>query len=292
MPRDLSDVLHYFMPELAPEADRSDRAPGWAGRSEGVRSAEIDHATEQPLDADSTPYPAPHQRPAALPIIGVSIGDRDVVRAAFSWNLAVEVARLGGRAVVLAPEKDDPSPLWPEAGIGPLGVELIPTPAENLGELYRIAIDTAVERADGAVDGGLVFVRVPPRWLSKPSDAGSLLSWMLLFTSSGSNDLRETYGIAKLLLGANPRARVGITIHGARRRNEAEEAFAKLARTTQRCLGGDLTSYGLLVDDLHVYRAIVAQRPIGLAHPQSPAARALRDVAQMLLDDARKRTVV
>jgi MinD-like ATPase involved in chromosome partitioning or flagellar assembly len=45
-------------------------------------------------------------------------------------------------------------------------------------------------------------------------------------------------------------------------------------------------SYGLLVDALHVYRAIVAQRPIGLAHPQSPAARALRDVAQLLLTDA------
>ena len=72
---------------------------------------------------------------------------------------------------------------------------------------------------------------------------------------------------------------------------EAEEAFAKLARTTQRSLGRDLQSYGLLVDDLDVYRAIVAQRPIGLAHPQSPAARALRDVAQMLLDDARKRAV-
>jgi MinD-like ATPase involved in chromosome partitioning or flagellar assembly len=47
-------------------------------------------------------------------------------------------------------------------------------------------------------------------------------------------------------------------------------------------------SYGLLVDDLHVYRAIVARRPIGLEHPQSPAARALRDVARLVLEDARK----
>jgi MinD-like ATPase involved in chromosome partitioning or flagellar assembly len=45
-------------------------------------------------------------------------------------------------------------------------------------------------------------------------------------------------------------------------------------------------SYGLLVDDLHIYRASVAHRPIGLEHPQSRAARALRDVAQLLLDDA------
>ena len=35
------------------------------------------------------------------------------------------------------------------------------------------------------------------------------------------------------------------------------------------------------------HRAIVARRPIGLEHPQSPAARALRDVARLVLEDAR-----
>ena len=73
---------------------------------------------------------------------------------------------------------------------------------------------------------------------------------------------------------------------------DAEQAFEKLTRASLRHLGHDLASYGLLVDDLDVYRAIVAQRPIGLSHPQSPAARALRDVAQMVLDGARKRAVV
>jgi len=32
----------------------------------------------------------------------------------------------------------------------------------------------------------------------------------------------------------------------------------------------------------------VSQRPIGIEHPQSRAARALRDVAQLVLEDARK----
>jgi hypothetical protein len=219
------------------------------------------------------------------------IGDDDVVRAAFAWNMAVEVARLGGRATLLTPDRDEPSPLWPAAGIGPLGAELLPTTAHDLASLYRHAIDTAVSRADGAADGGLVFVRVPPTWLCKPDAGAALLRWSLLFTSSRDWDLRETYGITKLLVRANPGAQVGVTIHGARSRAEAEAAFARLAGASQKCLARDLMSYGLLVDDLHVYRAIVAQRPIGLAHPQSPAARALRDVAQMLLDDSRKHTV-
>jgi flagellar biosynthesis protein FlhG len=131
-------------------------------------------------------------------------------------------------------------------------------------------------------------VQIPPTWLRSAEDGAGLLRWMLLFTSPDSRDLRETYGIVKLLLGANAGARLGITVHGARRRDEAENAFSRLARTTRKFLGFDLSSYGLLVDDLHVYRAIVAQRPIGLAYPQSAAARSLCDVAQMLLEDVEK----
>jgi hypothetical protein len=222
-----------------------------------------------------------------LPIVAVPIGDHDVVRAAFTWNVAVEVARLGGRAVVLAPERDDPSPLWPEPGIGPLGAELILTPAGDLGSLYRVASDIAIGRDKGE-EGGLLLVRVPPRWLRAPCDGGALLRSPLLFTSSATTDLRESFGLAKLILARNPEARIGVTIHGARKRGEAEDAFLRLASAMRRRFARDVTSYGLLVDDLAVYRAIVAQRPIGLVHPQSAAARALRDVARLLLEDLTK----
>ena len=84
---------------------------------------------------------------------------------------------------------------------------------------------------------------------------------MLLFTSADSRDLLETYGIAKILLGLHSSARVGVTVHGASEIPQAEQAFARLARCSERHLGRDLSSYGLLVDDLHVYRAIAAQRP-------------------------------
>ena len=78
---------------------------------------------------------------------------------------------------------------------------------------------------------------------------------------------------------------------GARRVGDAERAFGRLAATALRHLRHPVVSYGLLVDDLHVYRAIVARRPIGLEHPQSRAARALRDVARLLLDDARRHSI-
>jgi hypothetical protein len=232
--------------------------------------------------------PLPTQRPAALPILAVPIGDRDVVRAAFAWNLVVEIARLGASSTLLAPEEQEPSPLWPQAGHRPVGAELVLAKAEGLPELNRAALDIAVSRAADTTAGGVVVVRVPPVWLGNTRQGRALLHWVLLFASPEQRDLLEAYGLAKRVLAASAKARVGVTIHGARRIGEAERAFHHVAGVLYRHLGRTPLSYGLLVDDLYIYRSIVSQRPIGIEHPQSRAARALRDVAQLVLEDARK----
>lgn len=215
------------------------------------------------------------------------IGERDVVRAAFAWNLVVEAARMGTSATLLAPGAREPSPLWPQLGPGPLGAEVLLTGARDLGSLGRAALDVAVTRAADASDGGFVLVRVPPAWLADSRTGRALLRWTLLFSSPERRDLLETYRLAKRVLCSVPESNVGVSIHGVRRVAEAEHAFRHVAAVASRHLGRPLASYGLLVDDLHVYRAIVSRRPIGLEHPQSRAARALHDVARLLLEDAR-----
>ncbi len=262
MARELRDVLDYLLPE--PERDPGPRA---------VRS---------PEDPENRA-----RRLAALPLVALPIGDDDVVRAAFAWNLTVEVARLGGSAALVAPLPSVPSPAWPRPGRGPLGAEALFTRAQSLGELHRAALDVAVTRAADAADGGLVLVRVPPRWLLRAADGHGLLRWSLLFTSTERRELLETYALAKRIVAVGAESRIGVTVHGARRLADAERAFAHVADVARRHLRLAPVSYGLLVDDLHVYRAIVARRPIGLEKPQSPAARALRDVARLLLLDAR-----
>lgn len=258
MPRDLGDVIHHFLPQDGNGANPSSVAGG--PRSE---------------------------RPAALPIISLPIGNRDVVRAAYAWNLVVEIARRGASATLLAPSSPEPSPLWPEAGRGPVGAEVALADANDFGELNRAALDIAVGRAADSGDGGVVLVSVPPAWFANASDGRALMRWVLLFSAAEIRDLREVYGLAKRIIRTNPDARVGVTVHGVRRIAEAEGAFARLSGAARRHLDYPLTSYGLLVDDLHVYRAIVSRRPIGLEHPQSRAAKALRDVARLLLEDAR-----
>lgn len=258
MPRDLGDVIHHFLPPAAKDAGAN--AVGAGPRND---------------------------RPAALPIVALPIGERDVVRAAYAWNLAVEVARRGASATLLAPANTDPSPLWPEPGRGPVGAEVVLADASGFGELNRAALDIAVSRAADSDDGGLVFVSVPPAWFADASEGRALMRWVLLFAAAEARDLLESYSLAKRIIRTNPEARVGVTVHGVRRVGDAAGAFDKLSGVAQRHLDHPLTSYGLLVDDLHVYRAIVSRRPIGLEHPQSRAARALRDVARLLLEDAR-----
>jgi hypothetical protein len=272
LPRDLEDVLDYFLPGAGtPEPGAAMHAPS-------------------PDARPSAPRPRTG-RPAALPIIALPIGDRDVVRAAFAWNLAVEIARLGAHATLVAPDHPEGASLWPASGRGPIGAELDLVRVANLRELNHATLDVAVSKAADSTDGGIVLARVPLSWTRQTSNSGTLLRWVLLFASPESHDLQEAYGLAKQLVRSAPTTRIGLTIHGARRIGEAEDAFTRIAGTAQRHLRHTVVSYGLLVDDLHVYRAIVARRPIGLEHPQSRAARALRDVARLLLDDARKHSV-
>jgi hypothetical protein len=232
------------------------------------------------------PVGEPSARGSGVPILGVPLGDGDVVRAALLWNLAVEVARLGSGGTIVAPAVENASALWPEPGQGPLGTALVLTFAEDLGELARAALDVAATRCEESLDAGFVLVRVPPGWLEKGLTAQPLLRRALLFASPDRHDLAEAYSLVKRCFAAGAES-VGVTIHGVRSVTEAEQAFLRLARTSERHLGRPLTSYGLLVDDLHVYRSIVNRRPIGLTHPHSPAARALRDVARLVFADLR-----
>jgi len=272
LPRDLADVLHYFLPEI-----------------DGVEPA--DAIVDVPAPNPSSNRSSIPETNLPLPILGLPIGDRDVVRSALAWNLAIETARLGASTVIVTPSSDHGSPLWPEPGRGPLGTELVFCPATDLDGLYKIAGELACSRADHSRRGGIVFVRIPPAWLSGGESGSHTIRWLLLLTSANRKDLHEAFEMARSLVATNPKVEIGVTIHGVTTISEARNAFEHLSRVSLEQLGLVLASYSLLVDDLHVYRAIAAQRPIGLAHPQAPATRALQDVARLLYEDARSRVL-
>ena len=259
MARELGDVLHYFIPE-----------------------------------DEAAPPPEPVRVPAASPlaVVAIPVGETDVVRAAFAWNLAVEMARRGAAATLIAPRGEASEPLWPQPGRGPLGTEFVATEVRDLSALASNALEVATSRGAESRAGGMVLVQVPPDWIARATDGDPLLRWTLLFSAPESRELEETRALARRLLLTAPGARVGVTIHGVSSIDEAHRAFDALVSALEPELRPGLVSYGLLLDDLDVYRAIVNRRPIGVIHPQSRAARALADVARLLLTDAAVPAVV
>jgi len=260
--RDLGDVLHYFIPEAG---DATEPRPVRRARRPTARGGSV-----------------PTSSPAG--VIAVPLGHRDVLRATFVWNLAVEMSAQGAPTTVVAASRMAP-PVWPEPGRAAMGAELVPVLAENLGDLARAALDVAVTRAADEDRPAQVLVCVPPAWLRKAADGAAILRRVLLFSSPDASELIETYALAKHLWAGTRNATLGITIYGVERVEAAARAFERLAGTAERHLGCTLSSYGLLVDELQIYRAIVERRPIGVTHPQSRAARSLRDVSRLLLDD-------
>ena len=283
MPRDLADVLHYFLPEL----EESTPSPEHASDIPSEPASE----TDGEIAARKKPRRRGGDGAPPLPILGLPVGTRDVVRAALAWNLAIETARLGATTILLAPEADRGSPLWPEPGVGPLGCELVFCPAKDIASLYEAAAEVARRRAYDAKRGGVVFLRIPPEWISKETAPQTLVRWFLLLSAARQEDLSDTLAFARTMVSTHPGAEIGLSVHGVSKIAQARKAYESLAKKMREELSQDLISYGLLVDDLHVYRAIAAQRPIGLAHPQSPAARALGDVARLIYEDARSRVL-
>jgi hypothetical protein len=122
--------------------------------------------------------------------------------------------------------------------------------------------------------------------LGRAAEGDPLLRWTLLFSGTEPRELEKTLALARGLFSSAPGIRVGVTMHGVSSIEEARKGFDALAAAVEPALRPKLVSYGLLLDDLDVYRAVVNRRPIGVIHPQSRAARALADVARLLLGDA------
>jgi hypothetical protein len=221
-------------------------------------------------------------------LVCVPIAPSDVARQALLWNLAVAVARQGAPVALVAPATSGCAP-WPGAGRGALGVEVLETRSSELGA-FADAARSASERARARSAGTpLVLVAVPLAGLRKGAESGPLLRRVLLLTRPDERELVETWAALDAIAEQAPDGQIGACVFGVRSLADARRTFEGLAALAELELERTLTSYGVLIDDVHLSRSIVSQRPIVLTQPGSAAARALTDVARMLLADACER---
>jgi hypothetical protein len=224
---------------------------------------------------------------AAPPLLALPIGEKEPLRLAFVWNLAVELARRGVRPSLHVPESSTLRDLLPAPAVGGvLAPELVLCGARTLPDFQRDVARAARPGRGDAIRLGIV----PCEWLADPGDAraaADLFRWTLLFAAPDPTDLEAAADLASRLADAAPAGVLGVTVHAVESVAEAKAAFEQVAGPFEAKKGRPLRSYGLLLDDLLVYRGVVERRPVVLSHPQSLAARALADLAGLVLADAR-----
>lgn len=94
----------------------------------------------------------------------------------------------------------------------------------------------------------------------------------------------DAYAVIKLLSRQEDRGRVGLVVNMAGSRDEAERFARGVTSTAYRMLNTYVDSFGYILADPAVPRAVRARRPFVTAFPDSPASRCVRALARTLCD--------
>jgi flagellar biosynthesis protein FlhG len=109
-------------------------------------------------------------------------------------------------------------------------------------------------------------------------------SEILIVATPEPTSITDAYAIIKVIWQQSSDAAFNLIINRARTREAAESASLQLRSVARRFLKVDIQDLGHLPDDDNVGRAVRSQEPLVLAHPGTPASRALEAVAARILD--------
>ncbi|HZP41926.1 MAG TPA: MinD/ParA family protein [Candidatus Binatia bacterium] len=239
-----------------------------------------------------------------LRIIAIASGKGGVGKTNFAANLAVALARQGQRVCILDADLglanlDVLFGLSPTATLlhvlrgerrlaevmveGPEGVRVIPAASgveelTHLGAAERLRLLDEVDGLDGALDVLLV------------DTAAGISGNVLYFTAAAAEalvvitpeptSLTDAYALVKVLAQRYGRRDFLVAVNMAAGAADAEKAFGRLARVTERFLRVRLEYQGYVPWDDAVGRSVRQQVPVLLGAPGSPASLALADLAR------------
>lgn len=254
-----------------------------------------------------------HQVQQLARVITVTSGKGGVGKSSIAVNLAVQMKRLGKRVVVL------------DADFGLANVEVMLgiRPQFNLADLMfrgKTLAEIVTEGPEGIgfISGGsgiqelARMSREQVIYLTqKLAELDSVADIILIDTGAGIADtvLEFVAASSEVLLVATPeptsitdayallktlnrradfsRESTSIKMISNRIKNEAEgrNLYDKMSLIVNKFLNIQPEFMGMIPQDDTVSKAVMQQRPVTLAYPQSPAAKAMQAIAAKLCDD-------
>jgi flagellar biosynthesis protein FlhG len=245
----------------------------------------------------------PLDRPRAR-AVAVTGGKGGVGKSTVALNLAVSWARRGSRTLTvdgdlgmadlnlllgLAPERSladvlDGAPIA-DVLIAAHGIDLVPA----LNGSHRLAnLDEAARRRlIGAVNGlceryDTVVVDTPAGIGETAMGLAGAAADVVVVTTPEPLSLADAYACLKVLTMRHGLTRAFVVPNSVRTPSQGEEVVARLQGLVDRFLGITLVPLPAVPWDGAVAPAAAAGVPLVLHSPESPAARALRRVAQRL----------
>jgi flagellar biosynthesis protein FlhG len=237
-------------------------------------------------------------------VIAISGGKGGVGKTNVSINLAVSLAEIGRKVMVLDadlglanidvvlglhPKYDLSHVLRGEKGLdeiivdGPLGIRLIPgasgiqhmaelSPAEHAGIISAFSelgsdIDTLiVDTAAGISDTVISFTRASQE--------------VIVVVCDEPASITDAYAIIKLLNKEYGSTRFRILANMVGTPQEGRDLYNKMCAVTDRYLDVMLSFMGAIPYDENLKKAVKSQKPVVIAFPRSKAAQAFKNLAR------------
>lgn len=250
----------------------------------------------------------PH--PERLRVIAVTSGKGGVGKTNFSANLSVLAARSGRRVLVIDADLglanvellfgltprlhvghvlDGTHEIDDVLATGPHGIQVLPAGSglrglTQLDDAQKLRLVSALESLENRFD--LVVVDTGAGIGDNVTFFVGAAQEAVLVVNPEPTALTDAYAMLKVLSQTTGLRRFHVLVNPAGNDPLAHDVFSKLVRVAGRFLDANLHYLGRLPRDENLHRAVMAQRPYVDLYPQSPASRAMTQVAHRLLEQA------
>jgi len=108
---------------------------------------------------------------------------------------------------------------------------------------------------------------------------------VLVVTTPEPTAITDAYALIKTLVRKNPAADIKVVINEVENPSEGEDAASRLSMAVLKFLGASIEILGTIPFDKDVPRSVRNQQPFLLSAPESPATRAVQEIAARLVGD-------
>ena len=171
---------------------------------------------------------------------------------------------------------------------GPAGVWLLPgaSGVERLAGLNRGELRRLVHRLEPYLqDGELLFIDLSSGISPSTQLFLRAAQEVIVVANPEPSAMLDAYGVIKLLTEGGHAGVIHLIMNRAHDLPNARECGQRMVVTVERFLGRNLNFLGCVPEDEAMLASVQRRRPLVLYQPDSPAAAALRMIAQQLLDN-------